>query len=290
MLSSAIWTASTPATFRISGLNYTARSLAVYASQGGLPHRYARLASGWLASLSGRDWLSAGSLTERFQVIPFSFPRLCLAHPNNAENSTVRALGTKHFPFPPMFPRVLRNGMSNSFPTNPSEIRSNVGGGLTYIFSQAVPAATPLKGIIAMTELPQHVLRNRAHWDHLAVQFVAVGEHAWACQEPSWGIWSVPEDVVRMFPDKLASTDAIELGCGTAYVSSWLALRGARVVGIDNSEQQLATARRLQREHGLDFPLIHGNAEIRPVPRCELRFRYFGIWGLSLGRSAEVGA
>jgi SAM-dependent methyltransferase len=35
-------------------------------------------------------------------------------------------------------------------------------------------------------------------------------------------------------------------------------------VGIDNSEQQLATARRLQREHGLDFPLHHGNAEQTP--------------------------
>ena len=39
----------------ISGLNGTARSLAVYASQGELPHRHARLASGWLASLSWRD-------------------------------------------------------------------------------------------------------------------------------------------------------------------------------------------------------------------------------------------
>ena len=37
-----------------------------------------------------------------------------------------------------------------------------------------------------------------------------------------------------------------------------------RTVGIDNSEQQLATARRLQREHRLDFPLIHGNAESAP--------------------------
>jgi SAM-dependent methyltransferase len=37
--------------------------------------------------------------------------------------------------------------------------------------------------------------------------------------------------------------------------------RGARVVGIDNSEVQLATARRLQRQYVLDFPLIHSNAE-----------------------------
>ena len=51
----AISTASAPTRTIISGLNHTARSLAVYASQGGLPHHHARLASGWLASLSGRD-------------------------------------------------------------------------------------------------------------------------------------------------------------------------------------------------------------------------------------------
>jgi len=75
-----------------------------------------------------------------------------------------------------------------------------------------------------------------------------------------------------MFPDNLAGKDVIELGCGTAYVSSWLARRGARVVGIDNSEQQLTTARRLQREHGLDFPLIHGNAEAVPYPDASFDF------------------
>ena len=68
-----------------------------------------------------------------------------------------------------------------------------------------------------------------------------------------------------MFPDDFAGTDAIELGCGTGYVSSWLTRRGARVVGIDNSEQQLATARRLQREHGLDFPLISRQRGICPL-------------------------
>jgi hypothetical protein len=50
-----------PRQILISGLNHTARSLAVYASQSGLLHRHARLASGWLANLSGRGWLPAGS-------------------------------------------------------------------------------------------------------------------------------------------------------------------------------------------------------------------------------------
>jgi SAM-dependent methyltransferase len=123
-----------------------------------------------------------------------------------------------------------------------------------------------------MTDLPEHVRRNRDHWDQLATTYVAAGERAWANNAPSWGIWSVPESEVGMFPDDLVGRDVIELGCGTAYVSSWLARRGARVIGIDNSEQQLATARRLQREHGLDFPLIHGNAETVPYRDASFDF------------------
>src|SRR5581483_9389237 len=90
--------------------------------------------------------------------------------------------------------------------------------------------------------------------------------------EPTWGIWGIPEADVRLLPDDLAGKDAIELGCGTAYVSSWLARCGARVVGIDNSEEQLATARRLQREHGIHFPLLHGNAESVPYPDASFDF------------------
>jgi SAM-dependent methyltransferase len=60
--------------------------------------------------------------------------------------------------------------------------------------------------------------------------------------------------------------DVVELGCGTAYFGAWLARRGARVTGIDNSAEQLKTARRLQDEHDLHFPLIHGNAEDTGLP------------------------
>jgi SAM-dependent methyltransferase len=115
-----------------------------------------------------------------------------------------------------------------------------------------------------MTELPEHVARNRTHWDEWARAFVRPGRENWAADEPSWGIWGVPESQLRMLPDDLDRRDAIELGCGTAYVSAWMARRGARPVGIDNSEAQLETARELQREHGLEFPLIHGNAEDVP--------------------------
>lgn len=117
-----------------------------------------------------------------------------------------------------------------------------------------------------MTELPEHVRRNRAWWDEKAREYAAAGEESWRADAMRWGIWRVPESKLGLVPDDLAEKDVIELGCGTAYVSAWLARRGARVVGIDNSAEQLATARRLQREHGLDFPLLHGNAEDVPYP------------------------
>jgi len=117
-----------------------------------------------------------------------------------------------------------------------------------------------------MSDLPEHVRKNRVKWDDLAKADATAGERSWKRDTPVWGIWHVPEAELHMLPDDLNGKDAIELGCGTAYVSSWLARRGARVVAVDNSSAQLATARRLQLEHRLDFPLIYGNAEKVPYP------------------------
>jgi SAM-dependent methyltransferase len=123
-----------------------------------------------------------------------------------------------------------------------------------------------------MDELPDHVRRNRIQWDAWAAQYVEAAERNWADDQPEWGIWLIPDADVGMLPDAPRGLDVIELGCGTAYVSSWLARRGARVVGIDNSDAQLATARRLQREHGVAFTLVHGNAETVPYPDASFDF------------------
>ncbi len=119
---------------------------------------------------------------------------------------------------------------------------------------------------MTIDELPEHVRRNRAVWDAWAREYEEPGRRSWAASEPRWGIFGVPESRLRVLPDDVAGLDAIELGCGTAYVSAWLARRGARPVGIDTSEAQLATARRFQQEFGLQFPLRHGNAERVPYP------------------------
>lgn len=126
----------------------------------------------------------------------------------------------------------------------------------------------------------QHVLRNRAVWDRKADEYAPAGECNWR-SEPNWGIWGIPDAEVHILPE-VADLDVIELGCGTAYISSWLARRGARVTGIDNSTRQLDTARRLQEKHDLHFSLIHGDAEHVPLPSAsfDLAISEYGasIW------------
>jgi len=114
-------------------------------------------------------------------------------------------------------------------------------------------------------QLPDHVVENRRHWDVNAPQWVAGGERSWNLTEPEWGIWGIPNRELSLLPDDLTGRRAIELGCGTGYVSAWAARAGARPVGLDNSARQLATARRMQAEFGLTFPLVHADAERPPL-------------------------
>ncbi len=105
--------------------------------------------------------------------------------------------------------------------------------------------------------LPEHAQRNRRVWDEWAADYAKWAPRAWAA-EPTWGQFKVPDAELGALPGSVAGMDVIELGCGTAYFSAWLARLGARPVGIDNSPEQLATARRLQE-------LNHAVATIRRI-------------------------
>lgn len=122
------------------------------------------------------------------------------------------------------------------------------------------------------SELPEHVQRNRTAWDDWAPGYAKWAPGAWAQKEPTWGEFAVPEAEVRALPAAMTGMDVIELGCGTAYISAWLARRGARPVGIDNSPAQLATARQMQERFGIEFPLHLGNAEELPFADASFDF------------------
>jgi len=111
---------------------------------------------------------------------------------------------------------------------------------------------------------PAHVALNRSYWNERALDWVAAGERAWSAPEPYWGIWNVPEHELGLLPAAMSGLRAVELGCGTGYVSGWMARRGAQVTGIDVAEGQLATARRLAAKHGATVEFVHGDAEHTP--------------------------
>ena len=111
---------------------------------------------------------------------------------------------------------------------------------------------------------------NVEHWTKINSEYTdGDARRAWAQEEFSWGIWGVPESDVRIFGD-VAGLDAVELGCGTAYCSARLARMGANVIGVDPTPAQLETARRMQVEYGLEFPLIEAFGEA--VPLADLSF------------------
>lgn len=109
-----------------------------------------------------------------------------------------------------------------------------------------------------------YILINRQAWNEAADEFAGYAEHTWAAEEPIWGIFSVPDSEVGMMPADPDGKRVLEAGCGTGYVSAWMARRGAQPIGVDNSPRQLATAARFQDQYDLVFPLIHGTAENLP--------------------------
>jgi SAM-dependent methyltransferase len=117
---------------------------------------------------------------------------------------------------------------------------------------------------------PGYLAANTAWWESRRADQLALAHRQWAAAEPSWGVFGVPESEARILPDDVDGADVVELGCGTAYVSAWLARRGARPVGIDPTPGQLAIARRCQADFALGFPLVRAAAE--QVPLADGRF------------------
>jgi len=107
-----------------------------------------------------------------------------------------------------------------------------------------------------------YVAVNREGWTQANAEYTDARAHEeWAQEEITWGKWSIPESEIRVLPD-LEGKDVVELGCGTGYFGAWLKRAGARrVVGVDVTPAQLATARRTNEEFGLGLEFVEANAE-----------------------------
>jgi SAM-dependent methyltransferase len=108
---------------------------------------------------------------------------------------------------------------------------------------------------------------NRARWNAIADEYQEhnrpqIREQAFT-GDLAWGLWAIPESRLHVLGD-VGDKDVLELGCGGAQWSTALARQGARPVGLDLSERQLAHARRLRQETGIAFPLVQASGERLP--------------------------
>jgi SAM-dependent methyltransferase len=78
-----------------------------------------------------------------------------------------------------------------------------------------------------------------------------------------WGVWDIPEGSVGALGD-VTDLDALELGCGACQFGIKVAMRGARVTGVDFSANQLAAAEPNFAETGVRLPLVRASAEELP--------------------------
>ena len=109
----------------------------------------------------------------------------------------------------------------------------------------------------------ERIAANVAQWTKTNREFTdADAERQWRDPQVYWGEFDVRDEWLG----DVAGLDVVELGAGTAYFSAKLARAGARPVAVAPTPAQLATARRLQQETGIEFPLVEAPAEQVPLP------------------------
>ena len=111
-----------------------------------------------------------------------------------------------------------------------------------------------------------HQQLNRDAWSMKAEEYADPAELKWDSPDPVWGIWQIPNERIAMLPESLKGKRCLEIGCGTAYVASWMAMRGGETYAIDPTRNQLNTAARLRNEHDRHVVLLEAFGEQLPFP------------------------
>ncbi len=104
---------------------------------------------------------------------------------------------------------------------------------------------------------------NRADWDREADDYQR--EHGEFLGDASftWSPEGLDEAEVHLLGD-VEGRRVLEVGCGAAQCSRWLAARGAVVVGLDLSVRQLQHSLRIDSERGTEVPVVCASATSLP--------------------------
>lgn len=143
------------------------------------------------------------------------------------------------------------------------------------------PSTTSELGTVGIAHRPADSAEtsraNRRWWDADADAYQ--GEHGEFLGEVRF-VWcpeGLDEDDARLLGD-VGGRTVLEVGCGAASCSRWLAGRGARVVAVDLSAGMLRHARAGGRRTGVVVPLVQADAQRLPLAdeRVDLACSAFG--------------
>ena len=129
----------------------------------------------------------------------------------------------------------------------------------------------------------EHVRKNRIAWEGDSADYQernATQLDRW--DRLAWGVWDLPEDDLHALGD-VAGIDALEYGCGACQFGIKVAMRGARVTGLDLSTAQLRHGRTKMTETGVRFPVVQADGESIPFrdDSFDLVFCDHGVMGFA---------
>ncbi len=101
---------------------------------------------------------------------------------------------------------------------------------------------------------------NRRGWNYRSRGYQKAIGGADAYGDLVWGPNRFPEAELNVLGD-VRGKDILEIGCGGAQFGIELAKRGARLTGIDLSDEQVRHARQHAKAAGVDYTVVRGNAE-----------------------------
>jgi SAM-dependent methyltransferase len=113
-------------------------------------------------------------------------------------------------------------------------------------------------------ETTEHVRKNREHWEQESNEYQERNRaqlNRWDFL--GWGVYDVPEDEIHALGD-VAGLRALELGCGACQSGIKVAMRGAKVTGLDFSITQLRHGLANFEETGVRFPVVQASGERVP--------------------------
>jgi len=124
------------------------------------------------------------------------------------------------------------------------------------------------------------VRANRRWWDSDADAYQAEHGTQLGVAEFMWSPENLYErDAHLLGPvERLAGARVLEVGCGGAMCSRWLAVQGARPIALDLSSGMLRHARQGAQTTGIDVPLVQADAQNLPFAdrSFDLAFTAFG--------------